>query len=150
RAPRRSARRDRRRESNMQVPFETGGLWVVVLAALGIAVGILVLVAIARSLLFIARPNEALIFSGKRYTSADGTTRGYKVVRQGRRAFKVPFIELVDRIDMTLIPVDVVVHNAYSRGNIPLQIHAIANVKVHSKDEYIGNAIERFLGKPTA
>lgn len=134
----------------MQVPFETGGLWVVVLAALGIAVGILVLVAIARSLLFIARPNEALIFSGKRYTSADGTTRGYKVVRQGRRAFKVPFIELVDRIDMTLIPVDVVVHNAYSRGNIPLQIHAIANVKVHSKDEYIGNAIERFLGKPTA
>src|SRR5690606_7903922 len=62
----------------------------------------------------------------------------------------VPFIELVDRIDMTLIPVDVVVHNAYSRGNIPLQMHAIANLKEHSKDEYTGNAIHRFLGKPTA
>ncbi len=126
-----------------------GTLWLVVFTAIGIAVGILVLVAIMRALLHIARPNEALIFSGKSYTSADGTTRGYKVVRQGRRALKVPFLEILDRIDMTLIPVDVVVHNAYSRGNIPLQIHAIANVKVHSKDQYIGNAIERFLGKPT-
>lgn len=123
-------------------------IWPVVLTALGVAVGVLVLVAIIRQLLYIARPNEALIFSGKRYTSADGTSRGYKVVRRGQRAFKVPFIELVDRMDMTLIPVDIVVHNAYSRGNIPLQIHAIANVKIHSEERSIGNAIERFLGKP--
>ncbi len=123
-------------------------IWLVVLLALGIAVGILVLVAVVRRLLYIARPNEALIFSGKHYTTEDGQQLGYKVVRQGRRAFKMPVIERIDRMDMTLIPVDVVVQNAYSRGNIPLQIHAIANVKVHSKERYIGNAIERFLGKP--
>lgn len=126
------------------------GLWLVVFGAIGVAAAVLVLVAILRQLLYIARPNEALIFSGKRYRTADGQTLGYKVVRQGRRALKVPFLERVDRIDMTLIPVDVVVQNAYSRGNIPLQIHAIANVKVHSDDRFIGNAIERFLGKPAA
>lgn len=126
-----------------------GTVWLVVFVALGVAVGTLVLVGIVRRLLYIARPNEALIFSGKQYTTPEGQTLGYQVVRQGRRAFKVPVIERIDRIDMTLIPVDVVVHNAYSRGNIPLQIHAIANVKIHSKDRYIGNAIERFLGKPT-
>lgn len=127
-----------------------GDIWFVVFGALAFAVGLLVLIAIARALLHIARPNEALIFSGKRYVTSDGQTLGYQVVRSGRRAFKIPFLERVDRIDMTLIPVDVVVQNAYSRGNIPLMIHAIANVKVHSDERRINNAIERFLGKPTA
>ncbi len=128
----------------------TGTLWMVVLGALAIAMGILFMIAIIRRLLYIARPNEALIFSGKRYETPDGTTLGYNVVRQGRRAFKVPFLERIDRMDMTLIPVDIIVQNAYSRGNIPLRIHAIANVKIHSNDRHIGNAIERFLGKPVA
>ena len=30
------------------------------------------------------------------------------------------------------------VHNAYSAGNIPLKIHAIANVKVHAAPHVIG------------
>jgi flotillin len=124
-------------------------VWFVVGGAVAIALGILVLVAIVRNLLHIARPNEALIFSGKRYKTEDGQMLGYGVVRQGKRAIKIPIIERVDRIDMTLIPVDVVVHNAYSRGNIPLKIHAIGNVKIHSHERFINNAIERFLGKPT-
>lgn len=125
-------------------------LWPVIGGALAVAVGILVLIGIVRRLLFIARPNEALIISGKSYATEDGHSVGYKVVRQGRRTWKIPLIERIDRIDMTLLPVDVVVQNAYSRGNIPMQIHAIANVKVHSSDRFINNAIERFLGKPAA
>jgi len=123
-------------------------LWLVVLGAMVTAGGVLVLVIIARQLLYIARPSEALIFSGKSYTTEDGEELGYRVVRSGKRAFRIPVLEQVDRIDMTLIPVDVVVQNAYSRGNIPLQIHAIANVKIHGDDRLITNAIERFLGKP--
>ena len=125
-------------------------VWLVVFGALIAAVAVLVVIGAFRSMLRIARPNEALIFSGKRYTTPDGQVLGYQVVRSGRRAIKVPFLERVDQMDMTLIPVDVHVLNAYSKGNIPLMIHAIANVKLHSKDELIGNAIERFLGKPTA
>src|SRR5690606_26922966 len=68
---------------------DAGTLWLVVLGAVALAVAILVLVAIVRRLLYIARPNEALIFSGKRYVTEDGQTLGYKVVRQGRRALKI-------------------------------------------------------------
>jgi len=120
-------------------------LWFVVLAALGTAFLLLIVIGIARRLLYIARPNEALIFSGKRYTNEQGTTLGYKVVQAGRRAFRIPLLERVDRMDMTLIPIDIRVNNAYSKGNIPLQIHAVANVKIAAQDDHLPNAIERFL-----
>jgi flotillin len=122
-------------------------LWYVVGAALGMAFALLILIAIVKRLLYIARPNEALVFSGKRHTTADGQMLGYRIVAGGRRALRIPILERVDRIDMRLIPTDVVVQNAYSKGNIPLQIHAIANVKIHSDRRHIGNAIERFLGR---
>ncbi|MEZ4252846.1 MAG: flotillin family protein [Polyangiales bacterium] len=122
-------------------------LWSVVFTALGIAVAILVFAAIARSLLHIARPNEALVFSGKKYRRSDGTMLPYRILRQGERAFRIPVLERVDRMDMRLLPIDIVVQNAYSAGNIPLQIHAIANVKVASDERFIGNAVERFLGR---
>src|SRR5690606_337550 len=47
----------------------------------------------------------------------------------------------------TLISVPMSVHGAYSEGGIPLNVSAIANVKVSSDPALIGNAIERFLGK---
>lgn len=50
-------------------------------------------------------------------------------------------------MDMRILPIDIVVQNAYSAGNIPLQIHAIANVKIHSDPTYLSNAIERFLNR---
>ncbi len=120
-------------------------MWMVVLVALAVAFGLLVLIGIARKLLYIARPNEALIFSGKRYTTEDGTTLGYQIVQSGRRAFRIPILERVDMMDMTLIPIDIRVQNAYSKGNIPLQIHAVANVKIAASAKHLPNAIERFL-----
>ena len=123
------------------------GAWTIVFIALGAAVGVLVLIAIAKSLLHIAQPNEALVFSGKKYKRADGTVLPYRILRQGQRAWRIPILERVDRMDMRLLPIDIVVQNAYSAGNIPLQIHAIANVKVHAGDQYLANAVERFLGQ---
>jgi flotillin len=122
-------------------------LWLVVVAALGVALGLLVLIRIFRQFLYIARPNQALIFSGKTYVGPNGEKVGYRIVTQGRRAFRVPLIERVDHMDMRLIPIDVVVQNAYSAGNIPLQIHAIANVKLHGDPRFLPNAVERFLGR---
>lgn len=125
-------------------------LWLVVFSALGAALAFLILIALFRRLLLIARPNEALIFSGKTYQTEGGATIGYRVVSGGNRALRIPLLERVDYLDMTLIPIDVVVHNAYSRGNIPLQIHAIANVKIDSNPRFMPNAIERFLGRSRA
>ncbi|MCX7808445.1 MAG: SPFH domain-containing protein [Deltaproteobacteria bacterium] len=125
-------------------------LLYVIGAAAGIGLGILILIQVLKSFLYIARPNEVLVFSGRRYQTEDGQIIGYRVVKSGHRAFRIPIIEIVNSLDMTTIPVDVVVRNAYSKGNIPIEIHAVANVKIHSDERILRNAIERFLNKSRA
>jgi len=56
----------------------------------------------------------------------------------------------VDRIDMTIIPIEIKVTQAYSKGGIPLAVRAIANVKISNNPRHILNAIERFLGQQRA
>lgn len=110
------------------------------------AFGLLFLVVVLRSFLYICRPNEVLIFSGRNHTTTDGGQRGYRIVHGGR-AWRVPFIEKVDLMDLALIALDLQVNNAFSKGGIPLHIHAIANVKISSDESVMMNAIERFLGR---
>ena len=63
---------------------------------------------------------------------------------------RIPLLERVDRMSLLSIPIDLKVANAYSKGGIPLRVHAIANVKVSSDPRVVGNAIERFLGRDPA
>ncbi len=125
-------------------------LTTAVCAGLGLGVGVLLLVAIARQFLFIGRPNEVLIFSGRRRQLADGSAIGYREVLGGGWAFRVPVLEKVERMDLTAIPIDIAIQNAYSKGGIPLTVHAVANVKVSSDPRRVKNAIERFLGRDPA
>ncbi len=118
---------------------------LVLFAAGGIIVLFGVIVLILRQFLFICRPNEILVFSGRRHVLPDGTVSGYKILHGGR-GVRLPFLETVNRMDMRLFPVEVQVHNAYSKGGIPLSVHAIANVKIASADTGVRNAVERFLG----
>jgi flotillin len=122
------------------------GLVTVVILAIAVVVGFLILVAAAKSLLIIGRPNEVVIFSGMTYAAPDGSKRGWTPVFGGRR-FRVPVLEKVDRLDLTLMPVNIQIQGAYSKGGIPLNVHCIANVKITSREDIIGNAVERFLGR---
>ena len=106
---------------------------------------LIVLTIVFTNLLYICRPNEVLIFSGRSQTTRDGKSVGFRVVFGGR-GFRVPFVENVTRMDVSLISVPMSVTGAYSEGGIPLTVNAIANVKVSTDDRLIGNAIERFLG----
>jgi len=112
----------------------------------GLGLAFVALVFVAKQFLFVGRPNELLIFSGREYTTADGHTRGYRVIHGGF-AWRIPLLEMVDRMDLTTIPIELHVNNAYSKGGIPLALHAIAQVKVSSKPGQYDNAIERFLGR---
>jgi flotillin len=116
-----------------------------VAAGLGLLVtGIMVWVS--RRLLYICAPNEILIFSGRRHTTPDGRQVGFRVVTGGR-AVRVPIVETVEQMDVSLISVPMAVNGAYSQGGIPLTVHAIANVKVSTDPAVVTNAIERFLGR---
>jgi flotillin len=102
---------------------------------------------VVKSTMFICRPNEVLIFSGRQNTLANGQQVGFRVVLGGR-AYRVPLLENVDSMDLTNMEVEVKIQNAYSKGGIPLNVEAIANCKISDDPNVIGNAIERFLGRP--
>jgi len=138
-------RSSRRPSSSFTGDPDLDTIAAVVFGAAIVVVGFGVLLLVLKQFLFVCRPNEILVFSGRSHTLPDGTVSGYKIIRGGR-GFRVPFLETVSRMDMRLFPVEVAVHNAYSRGGIPLAVHAIANVKIASNDIAIRNAVERFLG----
>ena len=113
------------------------------LIALGVAATVLG-VWFLRSLLVIANPNEVVILSGRKWRNTDGQEVGFRILTGGR-ALRIPIVETVKRMDVTTMPVPVEVHNAYSKGGIPLHLQAIANIKISSDPHVVGNAIERFL-----
>ena len=117
---------------------------LVLLGAVGTVVLLGLVIFLFSRFLVICKPNEILVISGRKHRLADGSTTGYKVLHGGR-GFRIPVLETINRMDMRLIPVQVEVQNAYSKGGIPLMVHAIANVKVTSNPGYVRNAIERLL-----
>lgn len=116
----------------------------ILMGAVGVVVLLAVLIWFVSRFLVICRPNEIVVISGRSHKLSDGSSVGYKVLHGGR-GIVIPMLEEVNRMDMRLIPVQVEVQNAYSRGGIPLMVHAIANVKVSSDPNYVRNAIERSL-----
>jgi flotillin len=95
----------------------------------------------------ICRPHEMLVVTGSRSPDTGQGSKGYRVVANGGWTFVKPVLETARRMDVTLLPVLVEVSNAYSNGGTPLNIQAIANVKVSTDPEVRNNAIERFLGR---
>jgi len=119
------------------------------LAAVAAVVLIWLALAVVNHLLTICGPNEILVISGRRHALPDGSTVGYKVLHGGR-GLRIPILEEINRMDTRLIPVTVEVKNAYSRGGIPLVVHAVANVKIATDPRLVRNAIERLLSVPTS
>lgn len=110
-------------------------------------IGALLLIAfIISRMIYICPPNEVLIFSGG-HRKLPGVDRpvGYRLI-QGGRGIRIPLIEVVDRMNLTNMVIELRVQGAYSRGGIPLNVQGVANVKVSSKSGQLANAIERFLG----
>ena len=117
----------------------TGGVVLVVI--------ILALMAIKR-LIIIVPPNEAAVITGRTRKLVSGEQVGYRSVIGGR-TLRIPIIEEVEYVALETIPIEITVMNAFSKGNIPLNIEAIANVKLASQPETVfNNAVERLLGKP--
>ena len=108
---------------------------------------VVVLITTVKKLIVIVPPNRAAVLTGRRRKLADGQAVGYRSI-SGGRTFRVPIIETVQHVNLETIPIEVMVKNAFSKGNIPLNVEAIANVKVASEPEWVfNNAVERLLGK---
>ncbi len=120
--------------------------------AVALAFTLLVVVTVAiltiKSLIVIVPPNMAAVLTGRNRKLPSGETIGYRSVIGGR-TLRVPIIETVQYTSLETFPIEISVTNAFSKGNIPLNIEAIANVKIASEPETVfNNAVERILGKP--
>jgi flotillin len=115
---------------------------------IGGGAGLVVLLSImfAARFLYLCRPSEILIFSGRKHRLADGSEVGSRVVFGGR-AWRRPLIENVQRMQMLSMPIDVQVQGAYTKVGIPLKVRAIALIKLSSDPSVVMNAVERFLGR---
>ena len=106
--------------------------------------GIIIFLWFLNTFLQICKPNEILILSGRKRRNQDGQELGYRVIFGGR-TMCIPILETVKTMDLRTMPVRVEIKNAYSKGGTPLNIQAIANVKISNDRKIVGNAIERFL-----
>jgi flotillin len=120
-----------------------------VITLAGIIVGAVVVVLLAiRSLIVICPPNRIAVISGRSREDSEGTARGYRVIRGGRTV-RIPLLEKVDWMDLNTIAIELSVLNAYSKGSIPLNVQAVGDVKISSREGVLENSIERFLSRPT-
>ena len=100
-----------------------------------------------------AEPNEALIFTGRKYKTqviapdgaARNIVRGWRAV-VGGASLRIPVIERVSRMSLELMNLsEVKVVEAYSKEGVPVSIEAVANVKISSEEDMLSRAVERFL-----
>ena len=117
------------------------------LGGTGLGLILLFILALFKQFLLIGKPNEVLVFSGRTRKLADGSEVGYREILGGGWTWRWPIIEKVDRMKLTTIPIEIQTTNAYSAGGIPLNVHAVANIKVSSNPSRVKNAIERFMGR---
>jgi flotillin len=107
----------------------------------------LIILAIIKANLRICHPNEILVFSGKKRKLKDGTVVGYRYIKGGR-GLKIPIVESVTRLPLNTIPIELELSGALTNGVIPVNIQAMANVKIAgSEEDGLNNALERFLGR---
>jgi flotillin len=126
---------------------DTSQLAIVAGSAVAIGVVLLVVIALLRSFLYVCRPNQLLVVSGRRHKLPSGEWADYTVIQAGSH-WRVPIIQNVARMDIRLIPIELMVTKVLSHGGIPLDVHAIANVKITSDPRFVYNAVERFLTLP--
>lgn len=98
-----------------------------------------------------AGPDEALIVYGRRKLMGDkvvdeeGNTQGFRIVRGGG-TFIWPGWEAHDRLSMKMMTLEINMPHVYTEQGIPINVRAVAQVKIEAKTTSIRNAAESFLG----
>jgi flotillin len=129
-----------------------GKLPVVALVVVGLAIVIIVSIAVVLSRYTKVGPNQVLVVSGRkhRYTDPDGAarTRGFRVVKGGG-TFVYPVVEKVDLLSLELLTIDVQTPEVYTSKGVPVRVDGVAQIKVKGDDVSISTAAEQFLSKGT-
>jgi flotillin len=101
-----------------------------------------------------AGPDEALIIYGRRklfgikVRDEKGRVEGFRIVRGGG-AFVIPAWEQAEYLSLKMMTLEIDLKHVYTIQGIPINVKAVAQVKVGSEVEQIQKAAEGFLGMGT-
>lgn len=100
-----------------------------------------------------AGPDEALIvygrrkLFGKKVRDEKGQAEGFRIVRGGG-TFVWPAWEGYEFLSLKMMTLDIDLQHVYTIQGIPINVRAVAQVKVQGEINHIRNAAEGFLGVP--
>ncbi|RPH55415.1 hypothetical protein EHM82_05360 [bacterium] len=115
--------------------------------------GVLVFYILVRILYKKAGPDEALIVYGRRKLLGEkvrdekGGIEGFRIVRGGG-TFVFPAWEQHRVLSLRMMTLDIDLQHVYTSQGIPINVKAVAQVKVKGDTEHIRKAAEGFLGVP--
>lgn len=115
--------------------------------------GVLVFYILVRILYKKAGPDEALIVYGRRKLLGEkvrdekGGIEGFRIVRGGG-TFVFPAWEQHRVLSLRMMTLDIDLQHVYTSQGIPINVKAVAQVKVRGDIEHIRKAAEGFLGVP--
>ena len=109
---------------------------------------LLVIVALVAVVRILARnyikvaPNAVLTIYGRKYKG----DRGFKLVTGGA-AFCIPLLEKYEMMKLDAFKIDITVRNVPSEQGVPVDVSAVAVLKIGREDEMLEAAVSRFLGQ---
>jgi flotillin len=98
-----------------------------------------------------AGPDEALIvfgrkqLAGRKDTDAPGEALGFRIVHGGG-TFIWPGWESFERLSLKMMTLEINMPHVYTEQGIPINVRAVAQVKIRATSDYIRRAAEAFLG----
>lgn len=106
----------------------------------------------ARMLYKKAGPDEALIVYGRRkifkpVRDEKGDVQGFRIVR-GAGTFVFPVAENYKVLSLRMMTLDIDLQHVYTSQGIPINVKAVAQVKIQGDINHIKSAAEGFLGVP--
>lgn len=114
----------------------------VVYAVIGLHLVFMIGMALTlRTFMIVVHADELLVLSGRLHTRPDGTTRGYRLLIGRGRALRVPFLESVERLSLTAVPIEA---GVVATPEGPRRVHAV--IGVSTDPDLAEVAVERFLG----
>jgi flotillin len=126
-------------------------LTTVLTALIALGVALLFLYILLRSRYKKAGPDEALIvygrrkLFGKKVRGDTGEVEGFRIVRGGG-TFVMPVWEQVETLSLRMMTLEIDLRHVYTVQGIPINVKAVAQVKVSGDIQHIRRAAEGFLG----